>query len=202
MRFSIGGVRIEISFLFCILLSCLVLFDRGVFLFAFLMVCVHEIAHLFAMLLFGVKIDGIALEPFGILIKKELKALLYYQNMCIVFAGCFANFLLAGICIFLYCFFEKNNIFMRFFSINIALAVFNLLPITGLDGGQALQLMIAHYRSAKNAEIIGKIASSIGCVLLLIFGMIICFKIRLNPSLCFLSLFLLILSDWDQTKGK
>lgn len=191
MRFSIGKVRVEISFLFCILLSCLVLFDSGLFLAAFLLVCAHESAHLFAMFLCGVHIDSVALEPFGILIKREKKALAFGREICIIFAGCFANVFLATGSMILYCFFGKKSIFLQLFFINIALAVFNILPITGLDGGDALLLILRRHKSEENAVNTGKTVSIICCILLFIIGMIICFKVRLNPSLCFFSLFLM-----------
>ncbi|MBE6818123.1 MAG: hypothetical protein E7517_03060 [Ruminococcaceae bacterium] len=201
MCFSIGQVRVEISFLFCILLSCLVLFDSGLFLAAFIMVCAHECAHLFAMYLCGVHIDSVELEPFGILIKKERKALAFSRQMCIIFAGCFANLFLAVISIILHCFFSEKSIFLQLFFINAALAFFNLLPITGLDGGQALQLFLSRYKCERFALNTGKTVSCFCCVLLFALGMIMSFKVRLNPSLCFFSLFLLIQTFTARTQS-
>ena len=191
MRFRLGGVSIRISFFFCLLLSLLILFDNGTIFAAFWMVCAHESAHLFAMKLCGVPLKEVSLEPFGILINNEELSLGFARRLCIIIAGSFANFLLAGGC-FLIGFLANNPLLLKLFFINLGIAVINLLPITGLDGGQAFLEIISRLKKDKDAVAIGKTVSATLCVILLVIGIIICVKVRLNPSLCLLSFFLLV----------
>ena len=193
MHFKIGAVHWHISFLFCILLSLMLLFDSGFMVPTMLTVCAHESAHLFAMHLCGVAVREVSLEPFGILVKKEQKQLSLGAALAVIYAGCALHLLLGSACMVLFLLFQ-NRFVLSLAAINAVLLALNLLPIQGLDGGQGLLAVLRRFCSEEKAVAAAKITSLCTSGALFAFGMIICFKVRLNPSICLLALFLLIQS--------
>lgn len=192
MHFTIGTTRFTVSFLFCCVLALLILFDNNVLLYSFLMVCAHESAHLLAMYCCAVKVEAVRLEPFGIIIEKRDEDISLKAQAVIAAAGCVINFVLAGLFLWLYCFF-KSEVTFTLFCVNLCLFSLNILPIHGLDGGQILNLFLQS-KGKKNAETTVKTVSCICCALLFIFGVILCFKVRFNPSICLISFVLFIQS--------
>lgn len=193
MRFKIGETEIKISFLFCAVICLIAIFDKGYMMPAFLSVCAHEGAHLSAMILSGEKVREVSFEPFGILIKRESEGGEYYKNLIIYLAGCILNFLLFLI-LFAVCCFTKNETVSVICGINFFLFFINILPVSGLDGAKVLRLVSQKRVSREFADKTGKTVSVITSAALLIFGTIICFKVRQNPSLILLSLYLLFQS--------
>ena len=193
MNVSLGGVRVHISFLFCVVLCLIVLFDNGAVLPAFIAVCAHESAHLLAMLLCGVPVEGVSLEAFGILIERGECAESFAQKTGIAAAGCCMN-----LGLFLLSFFGGNlflnKLILQFAAVNALLLFVNILPVKGLDGADLLSLFLERCFPHKNGERIGKTVSIATCIILFLFGVIICLKVRVNPSICLFSLFLLVQS--------
>ena len=192
-----GGDYTKVTFLFCIIVALLILFDNSILFYSFLMVCAHESAHLFAMHLCGVAVREVSLEPFGILVKKEQKQLSLGAALAVIYAGCALHLLLGCVCMVLFLLFQ-NRFVLSLAAINAALLVLNLLPIQGLDGGQGLLAVLRRFCSEEKAVAAAKITSLCTSGALFAFGMIICFKVRLNPSICLLALFLLIQSLTNQ----
>ena len=191
MHFKIGAVHWHISFLFCILLSLMLLFDSGFMVPTMLTVCAHESAHLLAMYCCAVKVEAVRLEPFGIIIEKQDEEMPFSSQFMITAAGCILNFLLAVLFLFLY-FCKQTEVHFTLFAVNVLLFSLNVLPIDGLDGGQLLTLFLIKRKGMQKARTIGKKVSLCCCVLLFISGAIICFKIRFNPSICLISFVLFV----------
>lgn len=191
MYFRIGHTRYMVTFLFCIIVALLILFDNSILFYSFLMVCAHESAHLLAMKLCEVKVTAVKLEPFGIIIEKEDTELSLKSKILITVAGCAANLMLAAVFLCLY-FVVKNQVYFTLFGVNICLLSLNALPVIGLDGGELLHILIALKKGNEFALRIGETVSFIVCGILFVLGVILCLKVRLNPSLCFISGFLLI----------
>ena len=191
IHFNIGHTRLSISFLFCVVVALLILFDKSTLFYSFLMVCAHESAHLLAMKLCGVKPAAIKLEPFGIIIEKEDEDLPLRAKLVIIVAGCVGNLLLALIFLCLYLL-QHKSVFVTLFGVNICLFSLNALPVIGLDGGALLQALFAQRKGEEYADSIGEKVSFAVCGVLFIIGVIICLKVRLNPALCFISAFLFL----------
>ena len=190
MSFQIGKVKCRISFLFCAVLSFLILFDNGLVLPAFVSVCAHESAHLFAMLMLGADVRQVYAGAFGILIERKADALGFRENLLISAAGCAVNALICAAFLAAHAVW-KNEALQRIAFVNFFLFLMNALPIHGLDGAQVITLLFAHRFGEKFAETAGNFISVACCVFLFAIGVIICFKIRFNPSLCLFSLYLL-----------
>lgn len=190
MRFCIGKTNVEVTFLFCILISFLVFFDKDyTVLFCFVFILFHELSHIISMLFCGVKIKSIAFEPFGIYIEKEEINLSATKNFLILVSGCAFNF---GACfsfVIAFCVF-KRIIFLKCAVINFSLFVFNALPVKNLDGGDTLYLILNEFKKVKNPLNTVKIVSVTVCALLFALGIILCVKVRFNPSLIISSVYL------------
>lgn len=138
MSFFIGGVRVRLSFWFFFLVSLLLLVDRrrvaGLFLFA---VAVHEGGHLLYLLLARLSLGEVDLSPRGLILSLAPGQLLSPgQSLLLNLSGCGANFLAAAVLALLS---GKSAALLRLSAVNTALGLANLLPVPGLDGGQALE---------------------------------------------------------------
>lgn len=95
----------------------------------------HELGHIIVVVLLGGHIKLIHLTAIGAELVLE-KPLSYEQEGLCALAGPGVNLLLALICTG----FQRGLVWA---GLNLALAVFNLLPVGRLDGGRALHCMIA-----------------------------------------------------------
>lgn len=138
MRFLFRGVWVRLSFWFFFLVSLLLLIDRRrvawLFLFA---VAVHEGGHLLYLLLARLPLGEVDLSPRGLILSLAPGHLLSPgQSLLLNLSGCGANFLtaaaLAGLS-------GGEMALLRLSAVNTALGLANLLPVPGLDGGQALE---------------------------------------------------------------
>lgn len=111
-----------------------------IMLFAF----IHELGHMLAGMLLGLKVKTLGIMPFGVSIEFESyeeRKIVDKKRIIIALAGPITNALIAITSYFTY----KNPIII--YS-NILIAIFNLLPIYPLDGGRILK----SYIHSKNIE--------------------------------------------------
>lgn len=135
---------------------------------------IHELGHLMAGLIMGMKPEKIELMPYGISIsfklkpkdynKKILKAnLLEIKKILVAIAGPFTNLL-----IIIFATHLKIELFSNLIIIyaNLLLILFNLVPIYPLDGGRILKGIISIFKGKKKAEqTINKISIIIGIII-------------------------------------
>ncbi|MBP1546215.1 MAG: site-2 protease family protein [Oscillospiraceae bacterium] len=130
LDFYARGIRIRLTFGFLAVWAFLLIqgaFSRYA---AVAAVCcaLHEMGHLGAMKLFGIRVRGLTFFSGGIKIRKETEFCSSAAEMAVLAAGPFVNLLLAVLG------FAVGD---RLFSgINLALMLFNLLPVSVLDGGR------------------------------------------------------------------
>lgn len=154
MSFSIGGVRITIRFFFFAFLSLLsITAGAQMILSSVLFSLLHEFGHLSAMLWFGCKPDEVRLGAFGMEIRRAPGIQMSYrQEMIVLLAGPTVNlvfsaaFIAGG-------FFYKAGLFYPGI-VNLVLAVFNLLPVSGTDGGEALYYALVRRLSQSTAHLL------------------------------------------------
>lgn len=138
MIFFIHGVRVRLSFWFFFAASLLLLIDRdrvaGLFLAA---IAVHEAGHLLYLLLANLSLGEAELSPRGLILSLTPGCHLSpEQSLALNLSGCGANFLAAAALALL----PVGGIdALRLSAVNTALGLANLLPVPGLDGGQALE---------------------------------------------------------------
>lgn len=142
-------------------------------------ILVHEFGHFISAVLFHWKIDKVVILPFGgITIFKEHIDKPLLQELLIAVSGPLFQIL------FLILF--KNNI--DFFNYNIAILLFNLLPIYPLDGSRILNVIFNKFISFKHSHILSIIIS-------IFFVMVIIFFIFNFPNVLFVFIILFIILE-------
>ena len=140
-----GQGRVEVTGGFLLLVAWLNYLDRSFVVPLALAACgVHELGHIFVIRRMGGAIRGMRLTAVGaeLILSRPLG---YWQEGLSALAGPGANLLLALICC-------NGKGWLTFAGLNLALALFNLLPVGRLDGGQALRCTLALLAGPEPAE--------------------------------------------------
>ena len=129
----------------------------------YLFIIFHELAHICVASLFGIKFIKLNIRISGLSALLKEKKREGIKWLYIYLAGPISNIILAVL---------FNSIPMVF-SINIALAIINLLPIFPLDGFNILKVLLNFTKiNNKNKKIIEKITEIMVIILLVIIGII------------------------------
>lgn len=96
----------------------------------------HEMGHLLALRAFAVDVEGIYFTAFGMEIRADTRFLPYQKDIICTLAGPLVNLLSAVILARL-----TEDYLLA--GANLLEGVFNLLPLTGLDGARALHLLLS-----------------------------------------------------------
>jgi Zn-dependent protease len=132
----------------------------------FAIIVVHELGHALVARHFGIATRDIMLLPVGGIASLEKMPEKPTQELAVAIVGPLINLGLAGIL------WPINNRFVHEFAfINLALAVFNLIPAFPMDGGRVLRALLAMRMSHEKAT---NIAAGLGkafAVLLGVFGL-------------------------------
>lgn len=157
-------------------------------IYGFISALLHEFAHLFCMNMLGYRVYVI---NFGF-INADITAHQFEENdsFLILFSGCFVNFIIAVIFKMLFMIYNLE-IFKVIALQNLGLGVFNLLPISNLDGGQIFYAFLKKQFNEPTAYKIFNIVSIIFIVPILILGFYILINSKYNFSLFLLSIYLI-----------
>ncbi|MDQ0219366.1 stage IV sporulation protein FB [Peribacillus cavernae] len=117
-------------------------------------VLIHELGHAIAAQHFKWRIKSISLLPFGGSVETEEYGNKSLKEDCIVIlAGPLQHLWLIGSAYLFYSFsIMPYELYQQFLYLNLAVMVFNLLPIWPLDGGKLLFLGLSLYRSFIDAH--------------------------------------------------
>jgi Zn-dependent protease/CBS domain-containing protein len=159
----------------------------------FLCVLLHEFGHIFAARRYGVQTPDVTLLPIGGVARLERIPEEPAQELVVALAGPAVNVVIAGaLYLALGGFLPADSIevqnpgiglLARLASVNLFLALFNLIPAFPMDGGRVLRALLARRLGYSRAT---QIAASIGQGLAFAFGLIGLFG---NPLLLFIALF-------------
>lgn len=120
----------------------------------------HEFGHIAAMIYFGQPVKKIVFYAAGILIVRGENELLIptKENIIILLSGCAVNFLIYGISSGLYTMYE-------FGLINLIIGLFNMLPLSMLDGGKIISAAAHGLLNEYAAQVFDKSLNAANAVL-------------------------------------
>ena len=153
MQFKIKNIKIKISFTFFALILLLIIFQKTEYLIISLTSAIfHEAGHLLALMYFKTEILEFKISIFGANIKTNVRNQInYFKDIFISFSGPLVNLIISVFsCIFYNICFKK--VFFDIYIVNLVLALFNLLPFHGFDGGKILQIILKQKFSDLAAE--------------------------------------------------
>ncbi len=191
MRFTFLNVKITVSFLFVSFVTLMIFTDRtGFILPAIFAITLHEFAHLAAMRVLSVAPKEIMLSPGNIHIVRPECVSLKKENI-ILLCGPVSNLIVFALLYVLYGFFD-NVLLLQYSAVQLVVALFNLLPAKGLDGGALIFNFLQRFFTPLFADKIQKIISFLvggGCVL---FGVSAFLNGEFNLSLFILGFYIII----------
>lgn len=149
----------------------------------FVSILLHELAHSYLAMKYGVNIDSITLFLFGGVSSMEEMPREPSEEAKMAFAGPLTSLVIGFICLFVYGNFISPNVALAenpaFLTIwilgamNVVLGVFNLLPAFPMDGGRVLRALYArkmsYIKATQSAAAVGKFFA----ILMAIFGILI-----------------------------
>ncbi len=190
MKFKLLGTEIYVSFLFTAVIAFLLAADRtGLFLPTFFAALIHETGHLLCLWACDCQPKSIRLVPTAVEIVRGFTKSTRHDaaiSVCgpaanlVVFFGLYVNFRLT-----------QSTTALTFCLLNLILAVFNLLPVWGLDGGTLLSLALAHFCDISRAERIVRIITALFAALAFLAGVYLWVSGRANISAFVVACYLL-----------
>ena len=144
-------------------------------------VVLHEFGHSLAAMHYGVPVKDITLLPIGGVARLGFIPRKPWQEFVIAVAGPAVNVVLACICFPIVIgasFIEltsnvdilSGGMLMQFFSVNLVLLIFNLIPAFPMDGGRILRSLLAMRMNYLNATRIAARVGQFVCLLFFIYG--------------------------------
>lgn len=156
--------------IFLILLICSY---NPMFIFAFIWVFLHEVTHIIVALKYGCKFYNIGFHVFGLNAElSDINILKDKEKINIYLSGAIFN-IFASVLLYLINFKYNNSFIEASISLNIGLAIFNLLPAYPLDGSRILEIVLSKKILFKKAQKIISIISFTIAGLFIIIGMYI-----------------------------
>lgn len=185
---------IRINPLFFIILIVLYFFDLlPEFLTVTLVSLAHETGHYFTAKILKENVSCIKIQPWGICLKCE-QFKTYKSEMLVSLAGPMVNIILLLISSVI------KNPFL--YAVNLFMLVINLLPIYPLDGGRILSCALKQEINTSQTDLVLKIVSSVLTVVVLLTGIYLFYKTKLNFSVLIAGLFILLSSDKSSSDCK
>lgn len=161
---------------------------QGVVPMALLACVLHEWGHYLAIRRAGGEVRYVRVTAAGAEMRLE-RELSYRREFLCALAGPAANLALAAF----FCAFSWGRLFA---GINLALALLNLAPVRGLDGGRALQCGLCLLAGEETAEWTAQRFDALCCALLLGLGGAV-LRIAGNPTLLLVAVWMW-LTNWRQ----
>ena len=152
------------------------------------------------MTVFHHRVSRIRFRSFGICIEVQNAVDVDYEKEVIIaLAGPLTNGIISLICSGLYLFGGAGDTTFLFCLLNLALCIFNLLPIYPLDGGRVLYFAMLHRMDMDRAEKCMRSFMLITLPIMLLFSIGLFWVSEFNASLLSVVVYLLVfLSGWSQ----
>ena len=213
------GIDVFIHWTFLILIAWIVILQLrtngdlshiltavGFILVLFLCVTLHEYGHALAARRYGIKTKHITLLPIGGIAMLEKMPEKPAQELVVALAGPLVNFVIAAV-LFIYLYASgqplfdaqfttlpsADNFVQNLLKINLALAVFNLIPAFPMDGGRVLRAILA---LKLNRVLATRIAARTGQFIAILF---VFWGLFSNPFLVFIGIFIFLAAQAEAT---
>ncbi len=191
MRFKLLGTEVYISFLFVAVIALMLATDKtGLALPTLFAVTMHETGHLFAMWLLESNPKSIRLIPASVQITRSVTTQ-YKNDIIIALMGPIVNLVLF-VTLYLNYLAFKNVTVQYYALINLIVGIFNLLPVTGLDGGTALFSLIAKRYDVSKAMLTLKIITLSIAVAVLFLAVSLTIRGQINISVYIVGIYLFL----------
>ncbi|MBQ9355159.1 MAG: site-2 protease family protein [Clostridia bacterium] len=192
MRFRFFGTEIYISFLFSAVIAFMIATDRtGLVIPTLFSVLLHEVGHLIFMWIFECEPKSIKLVPASISITRGMSAK-KYGDLLISLAGPMVN-LIMFCSLYVNFLITKSAFSLDCALINLAFFIFNMLPVSGLDGGIILKIILSKkFKDPLKAERIVRIITLAVGLLVGIIGITLIINGELNISVFIVAIYILI----------
>ncbi len=176
-------MKIHIEPSFIITLATLFVTNEAKFvLFMLFSALVHEAGHIAVLRIFGVRAKALVLGLFGGTLVLEKKLISYPKEALTAFAGPAVNLLFTVI--FFVCLRHGFSADLFFLMLSNAFyGIFNLLPISNLDGGAAMTALLSTKKELYDAERTVHAVSRITLFLLAVFSLYLISVSAFNISL-------------------
>ena len=159
---NIGGVRLHVGVAAAAVSACMVNYGSPqLLLIEIVAVALHEMTHLFVMLYYGCSRPSVEVLPGGIRMRADGFESLGYRQAAVVSLCAPAANLLAGFVFYLFWRRAPAALLRRAFVVHFVLGGVNLLPMSFLDGGRALQTCLASAGHSAAAESLGRGANAV-----------------------------------------
>lgn len=161
---------------------------------------IHEAGHMAAAYVLGVKMVKKRRERFPLSIKYDFSTCSYFKEATVGFAGALSNLITCAVCLIFGC---GESLYGTFFIFsNATLALFNLMPISPLDGFGIISATASEVLSPDTVVVISSVVSGLFSFAFFVLTVYIQFKIGANLSLMLLSAFLLLNCFKEKSQGK
>lgn len=189
MKFKFLGTEIYVSFLFCAVLCFMLAIDRtGLIIPTFFAIFIHEGGHMLAMWAAECQLRAIRLIPTSVQIVRGFSPK-RGGEVAITLCGPAANLLMFCVLGLNYLFFKSEQSLI-FSMLNLVIALFNLMPVSGLDGGTLLAAILARFTDIYRAERIVKIITAAFSFIAFLFGVYLWVSHSVNLSVFIVAIYL------------
>ena len=162
----------------------------------------HEIGHIISIKLFKISIMQIKITPFSFDILYDHSLVSYKKEIIILLCGPIFNLFLSILFFLLNIIYNQYLLKLLFYQ-NIIIGFTNLFPISSLDGGRLLLILLYKNFSERTSNQLSFIVSIIFIIPIMCSGFLILIKSNFNMSALLLSIYLsyfLIFQKWDNKK--
>ncbi|MBQ7714854.1 MAG: site-2 protease family protein [Clostridia bacterium] len=166
---------------------------------ALIAAAIHESGHLAAAKILSVPRDGGGAGLFGLSLKFDFSAVPYYKEFIVCISGAIFN--ITACLITVAAVKDAGDHATFFIFTNLSLALFNLLPVSPLDGSGVLRAVLSAFLNVKLAERIVTFVSAGLSLAFFVFCVYVQIKIGVNLSLMMISVFL-IHNAFKTVKGR
>lgn len=178
-------MRFDVSPAFALAAALVYLLDdQGLFTLAAVSAAVHELGHYAALRAFGARPYLLRLELTGAAMYFDESRLSYGREMLAALAGPLAGLLLTFAAAYLGA--------HALAGVSLALSLFNLLPIGGLDGGRLLRALLSIHTDPERADKLCLWVTLVCAAMMLSAGVYLMLRARMGGALIIAGLALLI----------